>query len=169
MNKSLKLSSAHLRTCWRVTAIAGCALLAANLHGQTTDTKAEADKLRALDVEWAAAAAAKDVDKTVSYYADDAVVFAPNTPAVSTREAIRARWKEMLTTPGATLSWKLNKVEVAKSGDLAYLTGTYEDTMNDAGGKPVKDTGNYVAIFKKQADGNWKCVVDTWNSDQPQK
>jgi ketosteroid isomerase-like protein len=109
------------------------------------------------------------VDKVVSFYADDAVVFAPNAPAASTKDAIRAAWKEMLTAPGAALSWEPNKVEVAKSGDLAYITGTYDDTINDAGGKPTKDTGNYVAIFKKQADGNWKIVVDTWNSDLAKK
>ena len=130
------------------------------------DTKIE-QTLRDLDAQWSAAAGAKDVDKTVSYYAADAIVMPPNAPAATTKEAIRSAWKEMLTSPGAAISWKATKVEVAKAGDLAYVSGTYEETMTDASGKPVKDRGKYVEIFKKQADGTWKVVADIWNSDFP--
>ena len=130
------------------------------------DTKIE-QALRDLDAKWSAAAGAKDVDKTVSYYAESAVVMPPNASAATTKESIRSAWKEMLTTPGAAISWKTTKVEVAKAGDLAYVSGTYEETMTDASGKPVKDRGKYVEIFKKQADGTWKVVADIWNSDLP--
>jgi ketosteroid isomerase-like protein len=78
-----------------------------------------------------------------------------------------AAWKEMLTSPGAAVSWTATKVEVAKAGDLAYVSGTYEETMTDASGKPAKDRGKYLEIFKKQADGTWKAILDIWNSDLP--
>ena len=123
--------------------------------------------LRDLDAQWSAAAAAKDLDKTVSYYAESAIVMPPNAANATTKDAIRSAWKEMLARPGAGISWKATNVEVAKSGDLAYVSGTYEDTMTDASGKPVKDRGKYVEIFKKQADGTWKVIVDIWNSDLP--
>ena len=128
------------------------------------DTKIE-QALRDLDAKWSAAAGAKDIDKTVSYYSEDAVLMPPNAPSAKTRETIRSAWKDMLTTPGAAIRWKATKVEVAKSGDLAYVSGTYEETMTDATGKPVNDHGKYVEIFKKQADGTWKVVADIWNSD----
>jgi uncharacterized protein (TIGR02246 family) len=149
--------------------LAGClALLSFTIvfPASAADTKIE-QALRDLDAQWSAAAAAKDVDKTVSFYSDDAVVMPPNAPGATTKEVIRSAWKEMLTTPGAAINWKATKVEVAKSGDLAYVSGTYEETMTDASGKPVKDHGKYVEIFKKQADGTWKVVADIWNSDLP--
>ncbi len=149
--------------------LAGClALLSFALVGTAgaADTKIE-QALRDLDAQWSKDAGAKDVDKTVSYYADNAVVMPPNASAATTKETIRSAWKEMLTTPGAAISWKTTKVEVAKAGDLAYVSGTYEETMTDASGKPVKDRGKYVEIFKKQADGTWKVVADIWNSDLP--
>jgi len=130
------------------------------------DTKIE-QALRDLDAQWSAAAGAKDVDKTVSFYSDDAVVMPPNAPSATTKETIRSAWKEMLTTPGAAVSWKATKVEVAKSGDLACVSGTYEETTTDASGKPVKDHGKYVEVWEKQADGTWKCGADIWNSDLP--
>ncbi len=149
--------------------LSGCvALLSFTFAGTAAaaDTKIEQD-LRDLDAKWSAAAGAKDIDKTVSYYSEDAIVMPPNAPIAATRETIRSAWKEILTSPGAAISWKATKVEVAKSGDLAYVSGTYEETMNDASGKPVKDHGKYVEIFKKQADGTWKVVADIWNSDLP--
>ena len=130
------------------------------------DTKIE-QALRDLDAKWSAAAGAKDIDKTVSYYSEDATVMPPNASSAKTKEAIRTAWKEMLTTPGAAISWKATKVEVAKSGDLAYVTGTYDATMTDASGKPVNDRGKYVEVWEKQADGKWKCGADIWNSDLP--
>jgi uncharacterized protein (TIGR02246 family) len=132
------------------------------------DTKSAIEKaLRDLDAQWSAAAGAKDLDKTVSYYSTDAIVMPPNAPSATTKEAIRSAWKEMLTSPGAALSWKATKVEVAKSGDLACVSGTYEETTTDASGKPVNDHGKYVEVWEKQADGKWKCGADIWNSDLP--
>jgi len=53
---------------------------------------------------------------------------------------------------------------VAKSGELGYLYGTYELSMQEP---VVHDTGKMVEVWKKQADGKWKCIVDTFNSDLP--
>jgi ketosteroid isomerase-like protein len=58
-------------------------------------------------------------------------------------------------------------VEVARSSDLAYATGTYESSMKDSRGKLVTDHGKYVEVWKKQADGKWKTVADIFNSDLP--
>jgi len=121
--------------------------------------------LRDLDDQWSKAAGAKDVDKTVSYYSEDAVVMPPNAASATTKEAIRALWKDLLTD--ANISWKTKKVEVAQSGDLAFSSGAYEVTLNDLTGKPVNDRGKYLEVWKKQANGMWKCVADIWNSDLP--
>jgi len=120
-----------------------------------------------LDKQWSDAAGAKDLDKVVSYYAGNALVLPSNAATATTKEAIRTIWKDILTAPGAKISWKPFKIEAAQSGELAYITGTYEMTMNDAKGKPAKEKGKYVEIFKKQPDGSWKVIVDIWNSDLP--
>jgi ketosteroid isomerase-like protein len=130
------------------------------------DTKAE-QALREADAAWSKAAESKDLDKTVSYYSADATVLPPNASAATTKEEIRKIWQDMLASPGLAISWKATKVEVAKSGDLGFVSGTYELTMNDASGKPVIDKGKYVEVWEKKADGKWKCGTDTWNSDLP--
>src|SRR3954469_9821698 len=100
--------------------------------------------LRDLDAHWAAAAEAKNLDQTVSYYADDATVLPPNEHAVTTKEDLRKIWKEMFDLPGFALTWKSTKVEISKSGDMGYVIGTYELTANDASGKPTKEKGKYL-------------------------
>jgi ketosteroid isomerase-like protein len=130
------------------------------------DTKAE-PALRDADAAWSKAAGSKDLEKTVSYYSADAIVLPPNAPIATTKEAIRKIWQDMIASPGLVISWKATKVEVAKSGDLGFVSGTYELTMNDASGKPANERGKYVEVWEKKADGKWKCGTDTWNSDLP--
>jgi ketosteroid isomerase-like protein len=51
-------------------------------------------------------------------------------------------------------------VVAARSGDLAYETGTWSMTMSDAKKKPATEKGSYVVVWQKQADGAWKAVRD---------
>jgi ketosteroid isomerase-like protein len=122
-------------------------------------------RLRDLDAEWAKAAAAKDVEQTIGYYSNDAIVLPPNATSAATKEAVRNIWKDMLASPGLAITWKPTRVQLAKSGDMAWVSGTYELTMNDASGKPIDDRGKYLEVWEKQTDGNWKCRADMWNSD----
>jgi ketosteroid isomerase-like protein len=121
--------------------------------------------LRDLDAQWAKAAAAKDVEQTIGYYSDDAMVLPPNATSAATKVAIRNVWKDMFASPGLVISWQPTRVQVGKSGEMAWVRGTYELTMNDATGKPIDDRGKYLEVWEKQTDGNWKCAADMWNSD----
>src|SRR6476659_2123634 len=121
--------------------------------------------LRDLDAQWAKAAAAKDVEQTIAYYSDDAIVLPPNATSAATKEAVRNVWKERFANPGLVITWKPIKVQLAKSGDMGWVSGTYELTMNDASGKPIDDRGRYIEVWERQSDGNWKCRAEMWNSD----
>jgi len=141
-------------------------LFAAGQTQSAQETRASDESaLKALDSDWSKAAGAKNVDKTVSYYSDDAIVLPPNSPPLTSREQIRAMWKGLLSAPGFSGGWTATKVDVARSGDLAYITGNYEMTENDANGKPQTDKGKYLEVWKKQADGSWKCVADMFSSN----
>jgi len=121
---------------------------------------ADDKSVRDADAAWSKAAGAKDLDKTVSFYADDAIVLPPNEAVVTSKDGIRNLWKGFIDTV-TDISWKATHVEMAKSGDMACLTGTYEMTMKDG----TKDHGKYCEVWKKKTDGKWKCVTDIWNSD----
>ncbi|MCH7987489.1 MAG: DUF4440 domain-containing protein, partial [Acidobacteria bacterium] len=86
---------------------------------------------------------------------------------VTGKEAIRKLFAELFASPGFEIDWEVTRVEVSRAGDLGYVVGTHKVTVNDAEGNPVTDRGKWIAIWKKQADGTWKCIEDIWNSDQP--
>lgn len=58
------------------------------------------------------------------------------------------------------LEWEPQKGYLAKSGELGYTFGVYQLKPSS------QDTvlyGTYVSIWKKQADGSWKYLLDTGN------
>lgn len=137
--------------------------LFAGCQRQTDTRAADEATLRNLDAEWSKAAGAKDVEKTVSYYTDDALILPPNIPTIQGKQGARAMWGGMFSVPGFGGGWKATKVEV--SGDLGWVTGTYELSETDASGRPTVDKGKYLEVWRKQADGSWKCVADMFNTD----
>jgi uncharacterized protein (TIGR02246 family) len=114
--------------------------------------------------DWGKAIAAKDLDKCLSFYADDAVLFAPNAFAAVGKDAIRAAWKQMLAAPSVQITFPSTTIDVARSGDLAVQRGPFQAVNTDAKGKSTTENGRFVIVWQKQADGTWKVLADT-NAD----
>lgn len=58
------------------------------------------------------------------------------------------------------LTWEPKEANIAKSGDLGYTYGIYSRKPGE------EDTiyyGTYITIWKKQADGKWKFVLQSGN------
>ena len=122
---------------------------------------ADEKAVRDADAAWSKAALARDLDKTVSYYVDDAIVLPPNQAAVTGKDNIRNLWKAFLDSL-QSISWNTTRVEAAKSGDMAITTGTYEMTIKDG----TKDHGKYCEVWRKKG-GTWKVSIDMFSSDLP--
>jgi len=133
----------------------------------TVDTKAAEEAVRKTDADWVTAAKTGKAEEWIAFYTDDAVVLPPNEKTVVGKDAIRKPIADMMALPELAISWAPTKVEVANSGELAYLHGTYQMSYKGPDGKAVEDNGKMVEIWKKQTDGKWKCIVDMWSSDLP--
>ncbi len=126
---------------------------------EAPDTRAADEAtIRNADADFAKAAAAKDLDKCMSLYEDDAVLFTPGSPAVIGKDNIRDVIQRML---GMQLTINVASVDVARSGDLAMDRGTVQAAVTDNKGKTTTQTSEYVLVWKKQADGAWKVAADT--------
>jgi uncharacterized protein (TIGR02246 family) len=111
---------------------------------------------------------AKDLDKLVGFYTDDAVLMAPGAPSIAGKAAIQTMLKQMVADPALSLKFEATRIEVASGGDMAYTQGSYTMTMTDPSTKkPINDKGSYVTVYKKQADGSWKAVSDIASSATP--
>jgi uncharacterized protein (TIGR02246 family) len=130
------------------------------------DLVAEQSKIRDIESSWVKEAAAKDLEKSVGHYADDAVLMTPGAPAAKGKDAIHAAWKGMLDDPNMKLNFSSDRVEMSAGGDLATTRGSYTMTMtNPKTKKPVEDKGSYLTVYKKQADGGWKAIEDINTSE----
>ena len=151
-----------MRGCLARLAGLGVFLFAVAAHAE--DPAVAAQAIKEADRSWLAAAAAKDVDRTVAFWTDDAVIQPPGQPAVVGKEAIRQYVSGAFAMPGFSIRWQSAEPVVAKSGDMAYSLATNEVSFQDPQGKPVTVRGRGVVVWKRGPDGHWKCAVDTWNA-----
>ncbi len=129
---------------------------------------ADVTALKDTEAAWVKDAAARDVDKWVAYYTDDASVLLPNQPIFTGKDAVRGAIKPMMSDPNFAVTFAATKVDVAKSGELGYTQGPYSMTVTDPKTKaPTTEKGKYLTVYKKQADGSWKAVEDTFMPDAP--
>jgi len=142
------------------------ALQACQRHPEPDTRAADEAAIRSAAEAWSKAILAKDLDQTLSFYADDAEYLPANRPTASTPAQRRQVWVEDYALPGFSSTEVTKKIEVARSGDLAYQSGTYVVTTLDSQGRSTQSTGKFIVVWKKQADGHWKAVADIDNADQ---
>jgi len=134
--------------------------------GQADNRQADAQALKDNEAQWNRDYASKDLEKVLAHYADNAVLIAPGTPAVSGKDAIRKELAGMIADPALSLQFQASDVQVAKSGDIAYTRGSYQMTLPVPSSKRiVHDHGSYVTTYSKQPDGSWKAVADIASSE----
>ncbi len=124
------------------------------------DTKAEGEKLMQTSREWSKSAVSRNVEETLKYWTEDAVVISAGEPEFQGKAAIRRMVEDGLNNPNFEISWEPLKAEISESGDLGYLLENAKITMKDSMGRSQIQHFKSVTIWKKQADGTWKNVVD---------
>ena len=102
--------------------------------------------------------------KNIGYYADDAISFSQNKPALVGKAAIVEYYKANLDSLSQNkISFTTNEVFVQNDGSLVVEIGYYK--LVDPAGTLV-NSGNYISIFEKR-DGKYVCIRDMSTSDMP--
>ena len=132
-------------------------------HGKTARAGGNAEaSIRRVGQEWAEHWNAGELEKLLAAYAEDAVYMPPHHGAVHGREAIREYLKGPMQHGVANLVYEVTYIK--RSGGLAYDVGRYSMTLPQDGGAR-QDRGKYLTVWKRQADGRWKIVADSFSSD----
>jgi ketosteroid isomerase-like protein len=121
--------------------------------------------VRRADTERCAAMAARDLDRFLTLLADDVAVFPDQQRPVQGKAAVRELWAPFFDGKGPSLRCEPSTAEVARSGELAYTTGTYLTTGTEAERSPTRGHGKYVTIWRKR--GGWKVILDIGNASPP--
>lgn len=135
-------------------------VLAGCQEASTTDTQAGKEKLMQASRDWSEAAGARNLEKTLSYWDDNAVMISSGQPVIEGKEGIRKMVEGSYQDSSFKISWEPKKAEVSESGDMGYLLEDAVITMTDSTGNPVQQRFKTVTVWKKGADGQWKNVVD---------
>jgi uncharacterized protein (TIGR02246 family) len=150
-------------------ALAGAAALALPLGGcgksdggkGGSDSASVTQAIKADEAKWNQQFKSKDTEALVAHYADDAYFVAPGAKPADGSTAIRQLYANASADPAFALQFSSDKVDVAASGDMAYARGKFSEKYTDAKtGKVMTDSGSYVTVYRKQADGSWKAVED---------
>lgn len=129
----------------------------------STPSNREIDALMQTSRDWAKAAASGDVERILSYWADDAVVLEPDQRAHFGKAGIRQMVEASMKIPKFSITWGPESAVISKSGDMGYVIEHNRVSFADSTGKIQTQFGKAVTIWRKDASGAWKCVVDIWN------
>ena len=138
--------------CWLV--LAACA--------QQAPPPADPEVLMEADRAFAAAVAQGGTEAWVSWFAEDGAQIQPGTGEIRGHDAIRALMAG-LDDPGLTLIWEPLRADISAGGDLGWTTGSYVSRAVGGDGETRTGQGRYVTIWRRQADGSWKVVMDLGN------
>ena len=140
--------------------ITGCDKYGGKRH-EKVDAAAVERQIKEIETAWEGDYRARNVDGIAARYAEDAALANPGAPLAANATSRRDAIAQFVADPNLDMSFASDRVQVAKSGDLAYSRGHFTLRSTDPTTRqPRTDTGNYLTVWQKQADGSWKAVED---------
>jgi len=125
------------------------------------DSAAEQQAIRDKETAWMAAYNKHDAATLESQYQEDAGLAGPGAAVMTDAASRGAFLKGFASDPALKVDFASDRIMVAESGELASSRGHYTMTYTDPGTKlPKTETGTYLTVYRKQADGGWKAVED---------
>lgn len=101
------------------------------------------------------------------FYTSDAVLMMPNQQLSKGSAVIREVYSGFLSANKPTLSFVPDRI--VQSGDVAYEYGHYTMSMTPSGGNAMADQGNYITVWRRQPNGDWKIAVDSIATSMPMR
>ncbi len=136
-------------------------LLACSAPQPQMDMAQVRQTVEAADAKFSEAFNAGDAAALAAMYTEDAIVMPPNHESVQGTNAIEQVFSGFISMGATNLT--LTADDVMGAGDLVIETGKYSLAL--PGG--LQDSGKYLVVWKKAADGSWKPHRDIWNSSMP--
>lgn len=137
-------------------------------HSPYPEAAAAADAIAPLREQWARNLHEKRIDALIAAHAADAEFINPDGSRFRGSAAIRQLYETITKFYDSDLTFYSWHVEV--SGDLAYDSGTYRETlMLRATGEHQHSSGSYLNTYRRKKDGRWLIAAQLWtgavNSD----
>ncbi len=134
-------------------------LLILGLQSGAGDDAARMARLRDA---WAHNLKSKLVEASVAEYAGDADFIDPGGNRVHGSDGLRRLFQTVTGTYDSELEFTSSRVE--SSGDLAYDSGTYRETLTTrASSKQQHLVGSYLTVYRRDKTGAWLIAEQSWS------
>jgi ketosteroid isomerase-like protein len=169
MNDSSTLrakSPIFTRSCRAASAVLAAAALAITLAPTAAPQASTIVALAKTREAWVHDLRSKQLEPILKFYAADAVFLQPNGERITGSAALRTLFQKTMATYNSDLT--LHSQNLETSGDLAYDSGDFEETMTTIStGTRVTSKGSYVIIYRRQPKGDWQIVQHVWTGVLP--
>jgi len=126
---------------------------------------AERVSLLRADSLFAVQTAARGAEGWADFFDVSGIQF-PSSGRIEGREAIRAYMAPAFGPDQPRLEWHPTEAHVGAGAELGYTLGRWQSVRaTPAGIDTVLGEGNYVTIWRKTAEGEWRVAVDIGNTD----
>jgi len=132
-----------------------------------TEPARDSESIRMRLRDWPAAAEAGDIERYLTFVTDDVLVLPPNQAPLHGKQGVGDFLRGALEI--ATFDITAHPPEeLVVSGDWAYLRYRVQMTVHlKSGGASSQLDRKYLDIWRREADGIWKCHRHMWN-DNPE-
>lgn len=145
----------------RVGGLALTALFASRALCAQDDMAGVRRAIDAQNLAWAEATKAGDAAAIARIFADSGVELSLRSGRTSKgRAAILEQFTQIYRSPHATDAL-VQTDQVILDGPTAIEYGHYRFTYPPKDGQPQVESGHYVVVWRKQADGTWRILLDT--------
>lgn len=136
------------------------------LSASAQDMNDVRSRIELLNKTFAQAMMNNDVETMTSLYTDDIISLPSYQPMLRGLASVKQSSEGMVASGVKTTHFVLTTVDIIPSGDLIIEIGNYDMKMSIPGMEEAwPDNGKYITIWKKQSDGSYKMMIETWNSD----
>ena len=117
---------------------------------------------------WNKALSEFNINKIMSFIAEDAIFYGPDTLPIIGKQAIRESYEAYGDIEILEYKDTIHKIEVSESGDLGYVLLRINPHRVKFGEEVYENDYKGVTIWKK-FDGQWKVLVDCYNRNPKEK
>ncbi len=121
-------------------------------------------KVMAASAVWVEANQAKDLERAVALYEDDAMILAPGERPAVGRDAIREFFRSKFAEAWRLVEFRSHVTSCQLVGNLAVATADNQGRIEKGDKTRVAFTSKSLMVYRRGADGKWRFYRDIWNA-----
>ena len=102
-------------------------------------------------------------DKMARFYSPDTTLMLPHRAVIRGADKLPALFREL--KDAGLCDWRIEPNRVEQFGEIALEYGTYTNVIRQPNETNASASGQYLVVWRRQADGQWLIHADIANTD----